>query len=333
MDTMSQSRKRSDEMHSRSNHTSTPGDLQLLLDRMEALERNVSLLVERQRAQSELFEEAMPIFKEALGTWGAQLQSLEERGYFAFGRELLGVVDRVVTGFSPSDVRELGDNVVRILSLVKRATSGNALGLADRAALALDKADPGKEVGVLGMLRATRDDDVKRGVAILLEVLRQVGRVREDRAEGQRRDLARMLGPSRKSEAQPAPPPKRDLGSMLAPSRSPAPANVPSRRAEKAPAPAVACASITIGSADPDWTREKAVEIAKSLGIPELSDIHWQVIEFCRSDYQACGASPNIRRITLGCGVSTRDLYALFPKAPGQAAAQIAGVPKPGGCL
>jgi dissimilatory sulfite reductase related protein len=43
--------------------------------------------------------------------------------------------------------------------------------------------------------------------------------------------------------------------------------------------------------------------------------------------------SPNIRRITLELGVSTKDVYALFPKAPARTIAKIAGIPKPAGCL
>jgi sulfur relay (sulfurtransferase) DsrC/TusE family protein len=31
--------------------------------------------------------------------------------------------------------------------------------------------------------------------------------------------------------------------------------------------------------------------------------------------------------------VATKDLYALFPKAPGRTIAKIAGLPKPAGCL
>ena len=40
-----------------------------------------------------------------------------------------------------------------------------------------------------------------------------------------------------------------------------------------------------------------------------------------------------LRRISKLSGVDTRELYKLFPKAPGKLAAKIAGLPKPKGCL
>ncbi len=38
-----------------------------------------------------------------------------------------------------------------------------------------------------------------------------------------------------------------------------------------------------------DWNKDIASELAKGIGIDELSKRHWTVIEFCRSDYQEKG--------------------------------------------
>ncbi|MDX2014742.1 MAG: TusE/DsrC/DsvC family sulfur relay protein [Myxococcaceae bacterium] len=48
---------------------------------------------------------------------------------------------------------------------------------------------------------------------------------------------------------------------------------------------------------------------------------------------EAAKASPNIRRITQGTTLTTKDVYALFPKAPARTVSKIAGLPKPAGCL
>ena len=40
-----------------------------------------------------------------------------------------------------------------------------------------------------------------------------------------------------------------------------------------------------------------------------------------------------MRRITKNAGVSRKELYQLFPKAPAKTAARIAGIPKPRGCI
>ncbi len=80
------------------------------------------------------------------------------------------------------------------------------------------------------------------------------------------------------------------------------------------------------------WNKEIAAELAKRSGI-ELSDRHWTVIEFCRSDAQSKGEAPGVRRITKNTDVSMREMYKLFPKGPGKLAALVSGLAKPKGCI
>lgn len=82
-----------------------------------------------------------------------------------------------------------------------------------------------------------------------------------------------------------------------------------------------------------DWTREIALEIAKSAGIPELTQRHWQVVEFMRERYLANGTAPSIRSLGKESGVPIKELYQLFPKGPAKLAAKIGGIPKPRGCI
>ena len=81
-----------------------------------------------------------------------------------------------------------------------------------------------------------------------------------------------------------------------------------------------------------DWTREIAEGIASDVGI-DLTDRHWQVIEFCRKDNEEMGTPPGVRRITKATDVSMKEMYQLFPGGPGVLAAKIAGLTKPKGCV
>jgi dissimilatory sulfite reductase related protein len=85
---------------------------------------------------------------------------------------------------------------------------------------------------------------------------------------------------------------------------------------------------------DPNqWTREVAVEIARSEGIDELTPQHWQVVDFMRTEYFEKGTGPTVRVLGKTSGVSVKELYQLFPKGPAKVAAKIAGIPKPRGCV
>ncbi len=81
-----------------------------------------------------------------------------------------------------------------------------------------------------------------------------------------------------------------------------------------------------------EWTREIAIEIAREEGIAELTPAHWKVIEWCRQN-AVNGRSPTLRQITAGTGISTKEMFALFPKGPAKKVAHIAGLGKPEGCV
>jgi tRNA 2-thiouridine synthesizing protein E len=83
-----------------------------------------------------------------------------------------------------------------------------------------------------------------------------------------------------------------------------------------------------------EWTREMAPELAQEEGIAELSPAHWKVIDYSRDCSKGLGGkSPTLRQITTGTGVSTKELFTLFPKGPAKKVAKIAGLGKPEGCV
>ena len=85
---------------------------------------------------------------------------------------------------------------------------------------------------------------------------------------------------------------------------------------------------------NPDaWNKDIAAVLAQEIGINELNDRHWTVIEFCRSDFQEKGEAPTLRRITKAGGVPTKELYKLFPKGPAKKVALVSGLGKPTGCI
>jgi tRNA 2-thiouridine synthesizing protein E len=82
-----------------------------------------------------------------------------------------------------------------------------------------------------------------------------------------------------------------------------------------------------------DWSKDIALELAKEIGIEELNEEHWKVIEFSRADFAEKGEAPSLRRITKAGGVPTKNLYKLFPKGPAKKVALVSGLGKPTGCI
>jgi len=83
-----------------------------------------------------------------------------------------------------------------------------------------------------------------------------------------------------------------------------------------------------------EWTKEIAVELAKEEGIGDLTPAHWKVIDYSRQWASANGGkAPTLRVITSNAGVTTKELFGLFPKGPAKRVARVAGLGKPEGCV
>jgi len=88
-----------------------------------------------------------------------------------------------------------------------------------------------------------------------------------------------------------------------------------------------------------DWTEAAADMLAKEEGI-EMSESHWEVVNFLREYYDEYQIAPAVRVLTKSIGKklgaekgNSKYLYELFPYGPAKQACKIAGLPKPTGCI
>lgn len=81
-----------------------------------------------------------------------------------------------------------------------------------------------------------------------------------------------------------------------------------------------------------EWDEEVGTALAAQIGI-EMTDDHWKVIRFLRSDFSQEGQTATIRRVATVGGISTKELFTLFPKKPAKKMSYVAGLPKPAGCV
>ncbi len=82
-----------------------------------------------------------------------------------------------------------------------------------------------------------------------------------------------------------------------------------------------------------EWDSELANTLAANIGIEVLTDDHWVVVNYLRSDFAENGETATLRRVATDGGVPTKQLFQLFPKKPARKMAYISGLPKPAGCI
>jgi tRNA 2-thiouridine synthesizing protein E len=88
-----------------------------------------------------------------------------------------------------------------------------------------------------------------------------------------------------------------------------------------------------------DWSQDVAEAIAKAENL-DMSENHWEVVNFLREYYEEYQIAPAVRVLTKAIGKklgkdkgNSKYLYELFPYGPAKQACKIAGLPKPTGCV
>ncbi len=291
-----------------SSSASTPSPLNL-----DALTAQVAYLVERQKKQEELFAEMTPILKEVMDAATERLDDAGEEGLFRVRtRGCSASASASSRASRPDDVRQLGDAIVSILDTVRALTQPEVLAIADEASRALSQAHQAEPIGLTGLIRASRDDEVQRGMATMMDLLRHVGRAAQAvpaSSARRRRDRRARLAEVTGGPAPLAPAPS-------APRPGPPPPGSP--RTGPAPPPAACAVAPVQGTRvaavhrrrrlhrrrpprrSAAWTEALAEHLADAQAVP-LTDAHWAVIRFARADFEktrrlpTSAASPRAR--------------------------------------
>jgi uncharacterized protein YjgD (DUF1641 family) len=152
------------------------GDILNLVKKLLRNVGNISAMFETLEAMKGLMEDISPISREMFLDLLRKLDEFDRKGYFAFLREFGTVIDRIVTSFSPEDVRNLGDNVVTILNTVKNVTQPETLQALNNALAVYKKLDIeiAEEITYMRLLKEMNSPEVRRGIAFAIRFLKSL---------------------------------------------------------------------------------------------------------------------------------------------------------------
>ena len=153
-------------------------DLLYLVKRVARNTRNIEMVLDQVESLSDLVKDASPIVNDAVLMAVEQMDAMERRGYFRLAKEGQVVLDNIVDAFGPEDVRQLGNNVVTILTTVKQMTQPEIMGMMQNLAGSMRMAETQPQVvstSLWSLLKQFRVPQTRRGLAITLGMLRAVG--------------------------------------------------------------------------------------------------------------------------------------------------------------
>jgi uncharacterized protein YjgD (DUF1641 family) len=152
------------------------GDLLRLLKRLLRNGHNIEAMLDQLEGLMDLLQTVGPLTDSVFSRAVDLLAVAEQKGYFAFAKGGMQIVDNVVTAFTEEDVKRLGDNIVLILNTVKDMTQPEIMNFV-RSTLLIAEQEVEKPIDIsyLSLLRQMQDPAVRRGLALTMRVLHVVG--------------------------------------------------------------------------------------------------------------------------------------------------------------
>jgi len=156
-------------------------DILAFLKRLAANLHNFESMLDQLESVNDLVQDMTPVANDAFLAATAQMQEMEQKGYFQTLPELKYIADNVMTAFGPEDVRALGDNVVTILSTVRGMTQPEIMllvqKLTDSTQQAVHIPDNELDTSFFGLIKQMRDPQMRSGLARTMHLLRAMGSI------------------------------------------------------------------------------------------------------------------------------------------------------------
>ncbi|MCB0665842.1 MAG: DUF1641 domain-containing protein [Saprospiraceae bacterium] len=139
---------------------------------------NIKLILDTMEMAVDLGKEVGPIANEVIIDFTRQLNILEERGYFRFFKEFIPILDNVVQGFTPKDIRELADSVVSILRTLKEVTQPEVLNTLNNAIKAFNSMETESvpSYSVWKLIREMNSPEMKKALGYGVTFMKNVSR-------------------------------------------------------------------------------------------------------------------------------------------------------------
>jgi hypothetical protein len=131
-------------------------DILRLVKRLLRSGRNIDRMLDQLESFMDLAQTAGPLATSVFEKITDQLETAEQRGYFALAKGGAQAIDKVAASLTPEDVDRLADNLVVLVG-------------------AFRDLDEPAEPSTRSLFKQIRDPDVRRGLAVMMRVLRAIG--------------------------------------------------------------------------------------------------------------------------------------------------------------
>lgn len=137
---------------------------------------NLNKAFDQLESTRDFLRDASPLIRESVIDLMDKLDEYDRKGYFQFMKELGRVLDRIVTSFTPDDVKALGDNIVTILNTVRNLTQPDMLHAINNAVSVYNKLDIEVEekISYYKLFKELNTPEMRRGLSFAIKFLKSI---------------------------------------------------------------------------------------------------------------------------------------------------------------
>lgn len=139
---------------------------------------NIKTVLETLEMAVDLGKDVGPIANEMIIDFTKQMNEFEQKGYFRFFKEFGPIIDNIVQGFSPEDLKGLADNIVSILNTFKEMTQPEVLDTMQNAIKAFNsmETETVPSYSVWKLMREMNSPEMKKALGYGITFMKNVSK-------------------------------------------------------------------------------------------------------------------------------------------------------------
>lgn len=143
--------------------------------------RNFTFALKQMASMIEFVKDLEPLLKSAVPQTIQYLNELEQKGVFRIIKATVDLRTKVAASYTAEDIDSMGDGIVALLGLTKSLSDPKTIELFEKLSRIPSKVEleNAKSVGVFGLASAGFNPEISKGLGVLMELTKAMGRIEE----------------------------------------------------------------------------------------------------------------------------------------------------------
>ncbi len=140
--------------------------------------KNFIAIIDTLESLMDLTKEIGPIANEVIIDVSKRLGEFEQKGYFDFLRESMGVIDNIILAFPPEDIKLLADNIVGIMNVIKQVSQPEIMNPLSKTLIAFKEVQEEEipNYSIIKTLREMRSPEMKKTLGFLISLTKKIAK-------------------------------------------------------------------------------------------------------------------------------------------------------------